>query len=265
MATKKTVGEEIPGGVENLQHPDYALAIPTTPTKAVHEAWSDVMNDILALAKSEKHDSPGAKFMYRGIDALMNVCGPVFRKHRVMVIPRVTSAAYRDVQTSGGKPSRETTLQVQYQIIGPAGDSILGVSAGEAMDGGDKGTAKAMSVAMRVFLLQSLCLPTDEPDPDSEAYQRAGGKTQQQSAQDTANRVPESVSVEQLDGVTRWCDERGLLDLMVRDADGNGRTLRSVIDAKIDELDPTVRQNRNANVSRSLGGGEPNPDREEQS
>jgi hypothetical protein len=28
-----------------------------------------------------------------------------------------------------------------------------------------------MSVALRTFLLQVLCLPTDEPDPDSQSYE----------------------------------------------------------------------------------------------
>jgi hypothetical protein len=41
------------------------------------------------------------------------------------------------------------------------------------MDSGDKATAKAMSVAYRTALLQVLCLPTDEPDPDSHTYERA--------------------------------------------------------------------------------------------
>jgi hypothetical protein len=30
-----------------------------------------------------------------------------------------------------------------------------------------------MSVAFRVALLQALCIPTDEPDPDSAAYERS--------------------------------------------------------------------------------------------
>ncbi len=41
------------------------------------------------------------------------------------------------------------------------------------MDGGDKATAKAMSVAFRIALLQALALPTSEPDPDSSSYERS--------------------------------------------------------------------------------------------
>src|SRR5690606_40176303 len=55
----------------------------------------------------------------------------------------------------------------------PAGDTSECVSIGEAMDSGDKATPKAMSVAMRVALLQALCIPTDEPDVDSQSYERS--------------------------------------------------------------------------------------------
>ena len=54
--------------------------------------------------------------------------------------------------------------------MGPGG-SVLPVNArvpGEAIDSSDKGTAKAMSVAYRIFLLQLFSLPTGDPDPDSE-------------------------------------------------------------------------------------------------
>ena len=43
---------------------------------------------------------------------------------------------------------------------------------GESMDFGDKGAPKAMSVAYRIALLQTLCIPTDDPDPDSQSYER---------------------------------------------------------------------------------------------
>jgi len=43
----------------------------------------------------------------------------------------------------------------------------------ESMDSGDKATAKAMSVAFRTALLQTLCLPTDESDPDADSYVRS--------------------------------------------------------------------------------------------
>ena len=62
-------------------------------------------------------------------------------------------------------------MVVEFGIYGLDGDAIVGTVAAEAMDSGDKATAKAMSVALRTFLLQVLALPTDEPDPDSFSYE----------------------------------------------------------------------------------------------
>lgn len=137
---------------------------------SIVEALAAVMTDVQAVRKSDRNDQQ--KFNFRGIDAVVNAVGPVLRKHGVVVLPEVLDTSYRDVQTSTGKPSRECTVRVAYTFHGPAGDSLRCVSAGEAMDWGDKGTPKAMSVAFRVALLQALCIPTDEPDPDTQTYER---------------------------------------------------------------------------------------------
>lgn len=137
----------------------------------VAEALSAVMAEVQAVSKGERNSSQGYNF--RGIDAVVNAVGPVLRKHSVIVVPVNVEASYRDVQTSNGKPSRECTIRARYRFYGPAGDYIEAESPGESMDFGDKGAPKAMSVAFRILLLQALCIPTDEPDADSQSYERA--------------------------------------------------------------------------------------------
>jgi hypothetical protein len=242
-----------------------AAAVPT-----VYEAWARVMQQALALGKGQQYDGGegGGRFRFRGIDDVMNLVGPILRLEGVSVIPSVRTANYRDVMTRGNKPSREVTVLVDYTITGPAGDTMFGSAPGESMDTGDKGTAKAMSVAFRVFLLQALCLPTDEPDPDSEVFQRAAGPTPEQQAQKVADGLPESVSFAQVDGVKRWAAERGLLDVPVTDPDGNRLApLLVLLNAKLDEHaanEPAMQQARQANVDKALGGGgEPTADHTE--
>jgi len=65
------------------------------------------------------------------------------------------------------------TLVVEYTITGPAGDTMTAAAAGQASDSGDKAVPKAMSVAYRTVLLQALCVPTGDPDPDSQVHERA--------------------------------------------------------------------------------------------
>ena len=143
-----------------------------TDKPTVFEAWSRVMEDVQAIGKNQRNNAPNANYNFRGIDAVMNAVGPVLRKQGVFVVPESAEASYRDVQTSTGKPSREATVMVHYRVYGPLGDSFPMCSPGEAMDSGDKGTPKAMSVAYRTVLLQALTIPTDDPDPDSQTYER---------------------------------------------------------------------------------------------
>jgi hypothetical protein len=157
-----------------------------TPT--VHEALAAVMAEVQGVGKHDEHKAPGAHFKFRGIDAVVNAAGPALRKHRVVVVPQLQSVERRDVTTSGGKASRETTVLVKYVWIGPDGSTIESIVPGEAMDNGDKGTAKAMSVAFRIALLQCLSLPTDDPDPDSQSYEREPRQSPQRQAQRPARQ-----------------------------------------------------------------------------
>jgi hypothetical protein len=59
-----------------------------------------------------------------------------------------------------------TTLAVEYEWT-DGESSITSQVIAEAIDSGDKGTSKAMSVAYRVAILQTLTLPTGERDPDA--------------------------------------------------------------------------------------------------
>jgi hypothetical protein len=114
--------------------------------------------------------------MFRGIDAVMNAAGPAMRSHGVHVRPsKILSLAYVDVLVGKNQTAMMSVrVMVRYRVTGPGGDHFDGVAPGEAFDSGDKGTAKAMSVAYRTFLLQALTLPTDDPDPDAQTHERAG-------------------------------------------------------------------------------------------
>ena len=135
-------------------------------------ALTAVMNDVQAVKKGDRNASQG--FNFRGIDAVMNAVGPALRKHGVVVVPCVVNYDYGSVEVGKNRtPMGHVRLTVDYTFYGPGGDSITATSVGEAMDSGDKATAKAMSVAFRTALLQALCLPTDEPDPDHDTYERS--------------------------------------------------------------------------------------------
>lgn len=137
----------------------------------IFELMSLAMADVQSVGKEGRNTQQNYNF--RGIDAVINAVGPVFRKHGIVCVPHSVESHYRDVRTSQDKPSRECTLKVGYRFYGPSGDFIDAEVPGESMDFGDKGAPKAMSVAYRILLLQALCIPTDDPDPDTQSYERA--------------------------------------------------------------------------------------------
>jgi hypothetical protein len=138
----------------------------------VVEALSAVMEDVGAVRKGERNQSQG--FNFRGIDAVVQAVYPALLRHGVVVVPSLLSYVYESVEVGTKRtPMGHARVTVEYRFTGPEGDSLAATVAAEAMDSGDKATAKAMSVAMRTALLQALCLPTDEPDPDATSYERA--------------------------------------------------------------------------------------------
>lgn len=151
--------------------------------KTAAETLQAVMKEAQALGKGEfaSTGSGNQGYNFRGIDAVMNLVGPLLRKHGAFIIPEVVQQKHETSQQTtqyrnGGEKVQHVTrtvVTVAYHWHGPDGSSVTGTVAGEAFDYGDKATSKAMSVAYRTFLLQTLCLPTDEPDPDLYQYDAA--------------------------------------------------------------------------------------------
>lgn len=142
-------------------------------TASVFSALGRVMKDVTVVRKEREQSSTGGRFMFRGIDDVMNAVGPAFRKHGVICLPNVLDVSVEHATTSRGSAMTVTRVQVEYTFYGPQGDHVTCRTPGEAFDTGDKSTAKAMSVAYRTALLQALTLPTDEPDPDETVEQLA--------------------------------------------------------------------------------------------
>lgn len=137
--------------------------------RTIVQCLADVMRDIKYVGKEGTNAFD--HYNFRGIDGVLNAVGPVFRKHGVVAIPEVLDYRRGTVEASSGKPMSSVALQMRVHFYGPARDSVEATVWGEAFDRGDKATAKAHSVAFRTALLQTLCLPTQEPDPDEFSYQ----------------------------------------------------------------------------------------------
>jgi len=143
-----------------------------TKVLTIAQALNEVMKQVGAVKKNDRNASQG--FNFRGIDAVVNAVSPALQKYGVIVVPSVEDYEYASVEIGKNRTVMgHVKVKVTYTFIGAGGDAIKATVVGEAMDSGDKATAKAMSVAFRTALLQTLSLPTDEADPDSQSYERS--------------------------------------------------------------------------------------------
>lgn len=217
----------------------------------IYAALAAVMADVDHVAKRDRNEHQ--RFLFRGIDAVVNAVGPVLRKHSVIVVPQVQTVHYDVVQTSTGKPASACRVVVDYSFYATDGSSVVTTVAAEAWDNGDKAAPKAMSVAFRTALLQALALPTDEADPDSQTYERAAEPKQQQS-RPRQSSTGSGITPQQVAKIGALMGELGLKD---RDlalkyvADVVGRTVESrndltkteaskVIESLVKDADPTA-------------------------
>lgn len=147
--------------------PDSTPSTPSTP--GVYAAFVAAMQEIGAVGKDSRNEQG---WMFRGIDAVMNAVGPAFRKHGLFLLPEVLDHNLVATPRERKSPVISATVKVRYSVVHSDGSSFSGVAPGEGNDFSDKATAKAMSVALRTFLIQSLVLPTDEEDPDAVSIER---------------------------------------------------------------------------------------------
>jgi ERF superfamily len=170
------------------------LALETLP--AIQVALAAVKKAVGAVKKEERNQQQG--FNFRGVDSVVNAAAPALNEHGVIVLPEVQDFTYEVVEIGRNKTAMgHVILKVKFIFTGPLGDTLCAVTIGEAMDSGDKAFSKAHSIAYRIALLQVLNLPTDEPDPDHDIYERAAepaSKAPSRPARSQARTAPDNGS-----------------------------------------------------------------------
>ena len=61
----------------------------------IYKTINAVMQDVTSLGKNQ--DNHHQKFKFRGIDDVMNHCGPAMRKHGLVATPISVQAAHEDL------------------------------------------------------------------------------------------------------------------------------------------------------------------------
>lgn len=207
---------------------------PAPESIPVHLAWLRVRHDVRFVGKVDEHKEKNSsgreyvKYKFRGVESALNAFGPATLRHGVNIVATDMVATYRDTKSSQGKPMRECTVLVTWQVIGPMGDSLpLGKSAGESLDSGDKGTAKAQSLALRALLFNTGLIPTGEPEPEVLPVER--GEAPTRTANDYRDEIINpKTSRGRLEQISYELRAAQMLHVLVQNETGNDESLDSL-------------------------------------
>ena len=138
----------------------------------IYQSINAIMDECPAIAKKQRNEQQ--KFMYRGVDVVMNVFQPLLAKYKVFVVPEVLDTIREERLSKSGGNIIYTVLKVKYTFFAEDGSFICATVQGEGMDSADKSANKAMSVAFKYAMFQVFCIPTEEMrDPDAESFEES--------------------------------------------------------------------------------------------
>lgn len=139
------------------------------PSGSIHERMAWIMQNISHIGKNQRNQHQ--RFQFRGIDDVLNTLHGPFAQAGVVVTPKVISHEVNERKTAGGKPTLHHISMVEYSFVAPDGSSVSTTVVGEAMDNGDKGAAKCLSIALKSAMFQVLLIPVEgQEDPDAESH-----------------------------------------------------------------------------------------------
>lgn len=168
--TPENTNEKAPGVPATAPEP------PKGP-RTIYQTIIAVMRDVRAVGKDGWNKQQN--FNFRGIDGVMNAVGPAMRDNGLMVFPLSVEKEHNVGTSKTGGALHLHRLHVTFRFANEDGETLDVEVPSESMDSSDKGTAKAMSVALRIALLQTLALPTEDRDPDEDYHQMAAPRPEQ--------------------------------------------------------------------------------------
>lgn len=134
--------------------------------KLIYQKMANILKETKAITKSERNQQQGFKF--RGIDNVMNELHELFAKNDVFILQEVQDFTVDARPTAKGGTLFYTRAKIKFRYTTTDGSFVETVNVGEAMDSGDKGMNKAMSIALKYSLLQMFLIPTEEQkDPEA--------------------------------------------------------------------------------------------------
>lgn len=140
----------------------------------IFQRMADIFKDVTAIEKAGVNRDQGFKF--RGIEDVMNGLHDAFKKHGVFILTEIVNHECNAFETKRGTKGYHHQSRVKFRFVTVDGSECSVVSLGEAMDYGDKGATKTISISLKYALTTMFLIPTKEAaaeDPDAQTHEVA--------------------------------------------------------------------------------------------
>jgi hypothetical protein len=144
-------------------------SVAKTAKPAIYAALIEANKKVGAISKDSENYQQ--KFKFRGIDDVYNELHPILAECGIVIIPEVVNYEVSEKQGRNGI-LLYTRATIRHHFTASDGSYVTTTVVGEAMDSGDKGMNKAMSIALKYALFQLFTIPTKEDkDPDATTHE----------------------------------------------------------------------------------------------
>jgi hypothetical protein len=158
---------------------------------SVYAAINAITAQLSTRGIAKTHTNDVDDYKYRSIDDVLNRLAPLLAAHRLCVLPRALERTVTERADEQNRLLLHVALRVSFTLTCvDDGTSHVVESYGEALDGGDKATAKAMSAAYKAAMVQTFCIPVAAGEDADRGSHRLSSKS----------HIPEPVQ-----GWTQWC------------------------------------------------------------
>ena len=141
------------------------------PRPHVYQAVNQIIRAFSKSGIGKRHTNAIEQYHYRSIDDVLNRLGPLLARHGLCILPRALLRESEDRTGDAGALLVSVRLLVAFDLVSARDGSKHIIKAwGEALDQGDKGTAKAMSAAFKGAMLQLFCIPVGSAEADVSSF-----------------------------------------------------------------------------------------------
>jgi hypothetical protein len=126
----------------------------------VYSAIAAVTAELSRTGIQKLQTNADDQYQFRGIDDVLKRLSPALTAAKLCILPRVLERSVTERLGTNGGLLISVGLKVAFDLVSAEDGTQHTIEAyGEALDGADKATAKAMTAAYKYAVLQTFCVP----------------------------------------------------------------------------------------------------------